>query len=174
MSSLYDKQSVVYVSAGSVMKDAEIMALYASPYQELADLHPANGTLRAVRKIAGWRDPITPPQSKTECVKMCQITPWDKWCCGWATRWRYMDCELFVEVRVSSPQDVVVAIEECLKEATITAAVAAIVTAIMTGGGGVAAAKSAFVSALTICLESKLKDIVSISLFETSGWTDWQ
>lgn len=170
----YGKQSVVYASVGTVFKDSGALDLYKSCYQELSDLHPKSGVNRVVRKVAGWRDPLTPPQSKVDCVKWCQITPWDKWCCGHAVRWRYMDCELFVEVTVATPQDVVKALEECLKEAVITAAIAAIVTAVLSGGSGVAAAKAAFVASLTHCLSNKLSDIVSVSLPQSCGWTDWQ
>lgn len=170
----YGKSSLVYSSAGKLLSDQEIGELYDSHYQKLTDLHPKNGTNRVVRKIAGWRDPTTPPQSKSDCVKECSVTPWDKWCCGWAVRWRYMDCELFVEVTTATPYDLVAILEDCLKEATITAAIATIVSAFMTGGGGVAAAKAAFVAALTECLRKKIKDIINISVYESCGWTDWQ
>lgn len=169
----YGNQSVIYTEPNAVKKDPDLLELYDGHFQSLTDLHPKGGTNRVVRKLAGWRDPTTPPQSKTDCVKECSVTPWDKWCCGWAVRWRYMDCELFVEVRVATPQDIVAALEDCLKEATITAAIAAVVTAIMTGGSGTAAAEAAFVAALTNCLKGKLTDIISISVYESCAWTDW-
>lgn len=170
----YGKQSIVYTETGRSQKDKDIAQHYDNHYQSLTELHPKSGVNRVTRKIAGWRDPLTPPQSKADCVKECSITPWDKWCCGWAVRWRYMDCELFLEVRVATAQDVVSAVEDCLKEAAITSAIAAIVTAIMSGGAALPAAKAAFIASLTNCLSKKLSDIISISVYESCGWTDWQ
>jgi hypothetical protein len=121
--------------------ETEILRNYSSHYQQLTDI-TAQDT-RAVRKIAGWRDPFTPPQFKNDCVKYCSITPWDKWCCGWALRKKWMDCELFVEVRTATPQDLIKAIEECLQEAAVASAVAAIVAAVVTGGAALPAAKAA-------------------------------
>ncbi|WP_321958225.1 hypothetical protein [Paraburkholderia bannensis] len=166
-------QSVLYTDPYASKSEAELLPLYDSHAFALKQLHPQAGTTVAVRKLAGWRDPTTLPQSKTDCVKDCHITPWDTFCCGWAVRWRYMDCELFVEVKVAKPQDIVTALEDCLKEAALTAAVAGIVTAIMTGGSGVGAAEEAFVVDLKICLAKKLSDIVGVRVYEACGWSDW-
>jgi hypothetical protein len=85
-----------------------------------------------------------------------------------------MDCELFVEVRTATPQDLIGAIEGCLQEAAVASAVAAIVAAVVTGGAALPAAKAAFVSVFTICIERKLTGIISIQLPQSCGWSDWE
>lgn len=85
-----------------------------------------------------------------------------------------MDCELFVEVRTATPQDIISAVEECLQEAAVASAVAAIIAAVITGGAALAAAKAAFVSVFTLCIERKLSGIVSIQLPQSCGWSDWE
>ncbi len=167
-----DELYVVPGRARNKSTKSQILENYSSHYQQLTDI-TAQDT-RAIRKIAGWRDPFTPPQFKNDCVKYCSVTPWDKWCCGWALRKKWMDCELFVEVRTATPQDLITAIEECLQEAAVASAVAAIIAAVITGGAALEAAKATFVSVFTICIERKLSGVVSIQLPQSCGWSDWE
>jgi hypothetical protein len=167
-----DELYVVPGLARNKSTKSQILENYSSHYQQLTDI-TAQDT-RAIRKIAGWRDPFTPPQFKNDCVKYCSVTPWDKWCCGWALRKKWMDCELFVEVRTATPQDLITAIEECLQEAAVASAIAGIIAAVITGGAALEAAKATFVSVFTICIERKLSGVVSIQLPQSCGWSDWE
>ena len=143
------------------LSDTEALRYYQDhPYVQNTELLP---TSVATRKLAHWLDPLTPPQLKNDCVKWCHITPHDKWCCGWALRKRWMYCDLYLEIRTLTPEDIIDAIESCLREATIASALAGIIAALGTGGGGLAAAESTFIAVLTPCLQSKLKDITSNS-----------
>lgn len=148
-------------------------SLYTSTFQTVeGDL--TKPTTRAVRKLAHWKDPLTIPHSRSECVKWCHITPWDKWCCGWKLQWQWMYCDIYLEVITSTPQDIIDSIEDCIRQATIASALAAIVAAVVTGGGALAAAETTFVSVITPCLEKKLKNIVSIRVYQACGWGPWE
>ncbi len=159
--------------AGANDKSADVLLAYqGNDFHELTDLGPE--LVRVVRKVAQWTDPFTLPHSKLVCVKECHITKWDKWCCGWAVKRQTMEVELFLEVRTAVSNDIVSALEGCLREAAISAGLAAIVVAVFTGGAAIVAAEAAFIAVLTPCLEKKLNDILSIKLYATPYWSDWK
>lgn len=171
MSEQIDSQ--VYIDPEIARADLNL-DLYKSQFQTLdADAFKQKQT-RVVRKIARWKDPFTVPQSKVECVKWCSITPWDKWCCGHKLSWRWMYCDLYVEVRTGTEQDIVRALEESLQKAVVAAAIAAIVTAALTGGAALPAAKAAFVATLTMELSKKIEDLASVQLLQSCEWGDWE
>jgi len=136
-------------------------------------------TLLLKQKIGEWGDPLTPPESKTECNGWNSGDwPWGgggwKTCVSWGTQWRHMEVEAFLEIY--GPDDLNAdahsAVASCLNVA-VAAAVAAIPIGIATDGAGcVAAAMDAF----TTCLEAKgIEELAKYSCeFKTdAGWTDW-
>lgn len=156
----------------SMKSDEEILRNYRdNAFHNLSQVTTQD--VRVVRKLAQWTDPFTLPQTRLDCVKECSITPWDKFCCGWALRKRFMQVELFVEVRTATPQDIVKPLEDCLREAAIGAALAAIVAAVFTGGAAFEVAKATFISVLLECLKRKLSNIISVQLYTTSHWGSW-
>lgn len=163
----------IYLYETGTQSDEDVLKHYYQGHSFFQTTKFDRGLI-AVRKLARWVDPLTPPQLKNDCVKECHITPWDTFCCGWALRKRWMYCELFLEVRTASNQDIGRAIEECLHEATVAAALAAIIATLITGGAAFEAAKATFLTVVTQCLQKKLKDIVSISFRQSCGWGDWE
>ena len=92
--------------------------------------------LRVIRKLAEWTEPLTNPQSRAECLKMCSIAPWDKWCLGWKLGWQWLSCKLYLEVSVGAEreQDIFEAIECALEDEAVQRAAATIVAAISEEG----------------------------------------
>ena len=125
------------------------------------------------KSIARFRDPLTPPQSKTECIHTVEPIPGIILCDGWRTFWRYMDVEYFVIVRTPTQNDLQTIVENCLREAAVAALLSALVAAILTGGGAIPAAKAAFVAALIDCLSKHVKD-AAVDVVTEASWTDWQ
>jgi hypothetical protein len=130
--------------------------------------------LRILRKLAQWREPVTNPQSRAECLKMCSITPWDKWCLGWKLHWQWMSCNLYLEVCVAAErdQDVFEAIESCLGDEAVKAAATAIFAAISQDGVGLVAAKDDFVSAFKASIDRSRNDVSTVQLCQSCGWGD--
>lgn len=124
------------------------------------------------KSIARFRDPLTPPQSKTECIHTIEPIPGVTLCDGWRTFWRYMDVEYFIIVRAPSQQDLQKILEDCLREAAVAALLSALVAALITGGAAIPAAKAAFIAALMDCLTKHVKDI-AVDLTVDAIWTDW-
>ncbi len=138
------------------------------------DSNKGRQQLRIMRKLAHWREPVTNPQSRAECLKMCSITPWDKWCLGWKLQWQWMSCNLYLQVCVAAKreQDVFEAIESCLGTEAVKAAATAIFAAISQDGVGLVAAKEDFVSAFKASIDTSRNDVSSIELCQSCGWGD--
>jgi hypothetical protein len=136
--------------------------------------------LRVLRKLAQWREPVTNPQSRAECLKMCSITPWDKWCLGWKLQWQWMSCILYLEVCAAVPRDrdrdpdrdIVEAIESCLGDEAMIGAARVILAAISREGVGLVAAKEDFVSAFKASIDRSRNDISTVHLCQSCGWGD--
>lgn len=124
------------------------------------------------RSIARFRDPLTPPQSKTECIHTIEPIPGVILCDGWRTFWRYMDVEYFILIRTPDQQDLQKILEGCLRDAAVAALLSALIAALITGGAAIPAAKAAFIAALLDCLKSHLTD-VSVDIIADASWSDW-
>jgi hypothetical protein len=135
--------------------------------------NPNKGVKNAIyeRQIARWKDPLTLPHSRSECAKWATgHIPFDgdyKICVGWKIQWQWMYVSAFLRVTTANPQDIGSAIDECFK----TAAVAAAIAAIVTGGS---AAIGTFESVMKACLVAKLPDVVSVTAYTTSAWGPWE
>jgi hypothetical protein len=123
------------------------------------------------RQIARWKDPLTLPHSRSECVKWTTgHIPFDgdyKICVGWKIQWQWMYVSAFLRVTTANPQDIGHAVDECFK----TAAVAAAIAAVITGGS---AAVGTFESVMKGCLVAKLPDLGSVTAYTTSAWGPWE
>lgn len=129
----------------------------------------------ARHKIAEWGDPLTPPQSRTECVSYASGNwPWGggwKTCNGWKTQWRHMEVEYFLVV--SGPDDLSGEVKNAAVQCAVTAAAAAVGAGVTTGGSAaLGAAKVAFMA----CISAKGAELAgkfAITLDTPSHWTDW-
>jgi hypothetical protein len=132
--------------------------------------------------IAIWRDPFTPPHTRTRCTSEA----WGHWwpggpewrmCNGYATDCQWMERRLVLTVTAKkfglAGGNLRAAIDECLQTATVAAALAALV-ATLTVGATAPAAEAAFVAALEACLAQKLVNAaIEIRLTNEGGWTEW-
>lgn len=131
----------------------------------------------STQKIAEWGDPLTPPQSETECTSYASGDwPWPaqggwKTCNGWTTKWRHMEVEAFLDF--NGPDDLTQDAKDALVTcALVGAASAGVVGAITDGAGAAAAAQTAFVQCLEVKGVQEL-DKFSVSFRTESHWTDW-
>jgi hypothetical protein len=128
-------------------------------------------------KIAEWGDPLTPPESETECTSYASGDwPWPahgqwKTCNGWTTKWRHMEVEAFLDF--NGPDNVTEDAKNAVGNCALVAAAAAGVVSIVTdGAGAAAAAQTAFIT----CLKAKAiqeADKYSVSFRTATHWTDW-
>lgn len=136
--------------------------------------------IRVIRKLAQWREPVTNPQSRAECLKMCSITPWDKWCLGWKLQWQWMSCILYLEVCAAvarapdrdPERDIIEAMESCLGDEAVKSAATDILTALSRDGVGLVAAKEEFVSAFKASIGRSRDDVSTVRLSQSCGWGD--
>lgn len=127
------------------------------------------------QKIGEWGDPLTPPQSETECSKWASgDLPFGggwKTCVGWTTKWRHMEVEAFLDF--DGPDDISDDAKNALGTCALVAAAAGGVIGVATDGAATAAAaQTAFLG----CMEAKGAqelDKYSVAFRTTSGWTDW-
>jgi hypothetical protein len=123
------------------------------------------------RQIARWKDPLTLPHSRAECVKWASgHIPGDgdwKMCVGWKTQFQWMYVSAFIRVTTAKQEDIGKAIDECFKEAAIAGALAAIIT-------GGTAALGAFEGVIKVCLLAKLPTLVTATAYTSSGWGSWE
>ena len=123
--------------------------------------------------LAHWRDPFSHQGPAVDCAKWCQITPWDKWCCGHTYKWKYLDVDLVLTIGAPDNNDLGQILNECLQQGAIAGALAGILAAIATGGAALAVAIETFKGVLFTCLSSKLAGSI-LRLDQESQWTDWQ
>jgi hypothetical protein len=123
------------------------------------------------RKLARWKDPLTLPHSRMDCVKWAKgHIPFDgdyKICIGWKTQWQWMYVTAWLRVETAEESDIGGAIDGCLRDAAIAAALAAIVT-------GGSAAVGTFETVMKGCLASKLPKLVNAAVWTDSKWGDWE
>lgn len=130
--------------------------------------------LRILRKLAEWNEPLTNPQSRAECKRMCAIPPWDKWCLGWKLGWQALSCKLYLEVCIDAERgkDDFAAIEAALCDEAVRRAAAAIVDAVSQEGVGLVAAKEEFVSVFRASIDARRGDVSAVQLCQSCGWGD--
>ena len=117
----------------------------------------ASGRTLFERVIAKWKDPTSLPHTRKKCVKMCQIGPL-KTCCGWKLQYKWIYNTATVRVTTSTPQDIPKALNDCIQ----TAAVAAAIAGILSGG---AAAIIAAERAIEACLVKKFGgDLLTVAI----------
>lgn len=127
------------------------------------------------KKLSQWGDPLTPPQTKTDCVDWASGDwPWGgswKTCKGWRTQVRSMQVEAFLVV--SGPDNLGGEVMNAVKRCTVVAAAAAAGAGYASGGtAAVAAAKIAF-SACLGTIGSDIAEKYSINVETSSHWSDW-
>jgi len=119
------------------------------------------------RVLFKTKDPTSLPNTREKCVKWCRVGP-VKTCCGWKIQYRWLYVTCVIKVTTSTPVNINDAVEDCLKQGAIVAAI----TVIISGGtAAIPAAEAAFKA----CLLSKLGNnllSVSISLHHNRG--DWE
>lgn len=177
-----------------------VLAFAAVCSSAIAD--PVNGSCnnRPVCVEAHWRDPFTPPQTKTDCTG----TDWLSWLCthdgcprgctGYATRTKWMEnsLALYLEIPADYPDELRARAEasgrECLKEgyqAAGWATLESIAAAILSDGVSTAGA-SAYVLGRTqqsvqSCLSREsaslgrsLQNDMHLHASTDTHWSDWQ
>lgn len=127
------------------------------------------------QKIGSWTDPLTPPQSRTECNSWARgdLPFGGEWktCTGWKTEFRHMEVEAFLAV--TGPDN----IAEDAKNAAgvcilVGAAAAGVVGAVTDGAGAAAAAQTAFGGCMDLKGVQEL-DKYAITFETDGGWSDW-
>jgi hypothetical protein len=90
------------------------------------DAQVSDGTLYE-RVLLRTKDPTTPPHTRTKCVKKMHY-PGGWTCIGWKMefQWFWFEAKLIVSTKTSV--DIQKAVEDCLKQGAIAAAIAAIVS----------------------------------------------
>lgn len=123
-------------------------------------------------EVAVWRDPLTPPHTKTECNRVCDGPFGVKFCCGYGTECQWMECRAVLIVDLPTEQDARARLEECHRKAAIAGLATGIVAA-ATGGGAVPAAFEAYVSYFSACAQEALGTSVSVRIDQRCGWSNW-
>ncbi|MBB1492938.1 hypothetical protein H5395_15720 [Paracoccus sp. MC1854] len=127
------------------------------------------------KKIASWKDPLTPPHVKLTCVKWAYPWPGAKICIGHKYEFRWMYCEVRLVVTGPSADGLKNVVNDCLQTSAVVAAAAAIIAAVGTGGAALPAAKAAFLKIFEICLKSKLAGAaIGVNLEQSCAWGDWE
>lgn len=172
-----DLDAVIYIGDQAPPKtDAKADgAGYDSAYGN-ANETPANAysirqALYYERELAVWKDPLTLPHSRSECVKWASgHIPFDgdwKTCIGWKLQFQWLYVRAVLAVTASKPEHIDRAVEECLRTAAVAAALAAIVS------GGTAAVGT-FEAVMKGCLVEKLASSVSVTVRTPTYWGDWE
>ena len=137
------------------------------------------------KKIAQWGDPLTPPHTRSRCVKeastngfkcsglRCSHTVW-KTCVGWAVDTQTMQCELFMRVpRLAGlTADAQAAARNVAEGCAVWALASAGAASLESAGAALAALKPAFLA----CVQSKggqALAALSISVDQKCGWSKW-
>jgi hypothetical protein len=123
------------------------------------------------REIAHWKDPLTLPHSRAECVKWSSgHIPFDgdwKTCIGWKVQWQWMVVTAWLSVTTTNPEDIRKSVNECFTDAAVVGAVAGVIS-------GGSAALGTFEGVMKGCLVAKLTDLVSVRAYTTAAWGPWQ
>lgn len=168
-----DSELFLGIDLNAKNKD-DLAVIYGHGGTVSEEIQPAGGRTVLVRRLASWKDPATLPHSRMECVKWCSVTPWDKWCCGHKYQLQWMYVDLMARVTVATPQDVAAALEDCMREAAVVAALSAVLMAITAGPAAVEVARATFAPVLLACLGRKLKEIVGVDVYLSTHWGEWE
>jgi hypothetical protein len=137
------------------------------------------------KKIAQWGDPLTPPHTRTRCVKnssmtgfkcrglKCSRATWTT-CTGWATDTQTMQCELFL--RVPKPNSLAPAAFAAAKNVAAVCAAVALSTvsaaSLQSAGAALAALQPVFVG----CVQSRGGQALAsltVTVDQSCGWSKW-
>lgn len=119
------------------------------------------------RALLKTKDPTTPPHVRKKCVKKFKY-PGGWTCIGWKIEYQWFYVMATLRVTTKTDVDIRSAVEDCLKQGAIAAAVAAIVT----GGSGAPAAAAA---AIKSCLMVKLGEtLLHVSIDLSHEWGKWE
>lgn len=119
------------------------------------------------RALLKTKDPTTLPHVRKKCVKKVHY-PGGWTCIGWKIEYQWFYVMATLRVTTKAPVDIKSAVEECLKQGAIAAAIAAI----LTGGSGAAAAAAA---AIKSCLVIKLgENLLNVSVDLSHEWGKWE
>lgn len=148
---------------GAAIASAHFAMAFSSA--SAAELHRA--------KFAQWGDPLTPPQSRTDCAKWFKTDHpiHVKTCVGTRTQWRHIEVQAYVVT--DGPANLAGDIQRAIVNCTIIAAGAAAGFGTATVGvGALPAAKVAF----SACMAQRVSDIAgqySVHFDTQTHWTDW-
>lgn len=129
------------------------------------------------KEIAVWRDPLTPPHTRTDCCKVEEIDKTGvKICLKYCTDCQWMYVHAWLIVDINKPGTIDGAINQCSNEAAAAGLVTGIVTAALGGGGaGLDAAAKAYVTYFSACLQGKIQEqILDVRINFRSGWGSWE
>ncbi len=127
----------------------------------------ATETVLYERTLLKTKDPTTPPHVRKKCVKKVHY-PGGWTCIGWKFEYQWFYVMATLRVTTKSPVDIKSAVEDCLKQGAIAAAIAAIIT----GGSGAPAAAAA---AIKSCLVVKLgQNLLNVSVDLSHEWGKWE
>ena len=173
------------MSTGGTPKYEWPIGSFPRPFPSFRPVYPIPVVPNAVgveATVAIWRDPLTPPHTRTRCTSEAWGEYWPggpQWrtCNAYATDCQWMERRLILTVRVTAAgmteAKARAAVDDCLRTAAVAGSLTGLVAA-YTGGAGVAAAEAAFAATLKICLLNKLTDsVIDIQLRNDGGWTDW-
>jgi hypothetical protein len=127
------------------------------------------------RVLARWRDPLTLPHTRSQCVKWASGNwPWGggwKTCIGWKTQFQWLDntLTLIISTEAFGLAEIQKASNDCLATGAVAAALTAYVTS--SGATAIATFKEVFVSCLAVKLPATT---LKVDLPVTSRWSNWQ
>lgn len=125
------------------------------------------------QEVGEWGDPLTLPQSVTECTGYASGDwPWGgswKTCNDWTTKWRHMEVEAFLDF--NGPDNITNDAKNAVGTCSLVAVASAGVVAVATDGAA-AAAETSFIACMKVKAVQEL-DKYSVTFRTSAGWTDW-
>lgn len=130
--------------------------------------------------ITSWNDPLTPPQTRTRCIREAWgHWPWcSEWrtCVEWATDFSYLRHEFFLIVGTSDSnitwEKLKSKTDQCLGQSAIAAALAGVAGAILGPSEALVAAEAAFTAVFYACMRSEIPGVYA-RFDKKSHWTPW-
>jgi len=119
------------------------------------------------RALLRTKDPTTLPHVRKKCVRKFRY-PGGWTCIAWKLEYQWFFVKATLRVTTNTPVDIKSAVEDCLKQGAIIAAIAGV----LTGGSGAAAAAAAAVKS---CLLVKLgENLLHVSVDLSHEWGPWE
>jgi len=88
------------------------------------------------KEIAVWRDPTTPPHTRTQCCEVSEIDHTGiKTCTKYCTDCQWMYVHAWLVVDIDPPGDIGAVIDACHNQAAAAGLAGGIITAALGGGG---------------------------------------